>query len=140
MAYLVDDIINFLKEQLNVERVEANSDIYKDLEANGDEFLEMIAEYSKKFNVDMENYNWYFHSDEEGVFSIGALFFKPPYKRVERIPVTPLMLTEFANKKKWDLQYPPHHIPARRVDLIINRALAFLTLGAMVVFALVKCG
>jgi len=140
MAYFVEEIIKFLEEQLKVERVEADSDIHHDLGVTGDEFFEMIAEYSKKFNVDLENYNWYFHSDEEGVLSIGALFFKPPYKRVQRIPVTPQMLTDFANKRKWDLQYPAHYIPARRWDLIINRVLAILTVAAMCVFAIVKCG
>jgi hypothetical protein len=69
----------------------------------------------------MNSYRWYFHAKEEGGWnSLGALFFKPPYKRVTHIPVTPKLLQDAANKGRWDLQYPPHTIPKRRWDLIIN--------------------
>ncbi len=47
----------------------------------------------------MSNYLWYFHCNEEGTGSIGGMFFNTPYKSVNRIPVTPKMLTEFANSK-----------------------------------------
>jgi len=71
------------------------------------------------YSVDMTAYLWYFHSDEEGN-NIGGLFFPPPYKRVKRIAVTPLLLTEFANTGKWDIEYPNHKIPQKRYDTLID--------------------
>ncbi len=55
----------------------------------------------------MTSYLWYFHSDVEGGWnSFGRSFFDLPYKQVKRIPVTPVMLADFARKGKWDIQYP----------------------------------
>jgi Protein of unknown function (DUF1493) len=137
--YTVQDIIVFLEEQLSVEGINADTDIYEELEVGGDDFFEMIAEYSKKFEVNVTEYLWYFHSDEEGIFSLGSMFFAPPYKRVQRIAVTPQMLTEFANNKSWTLNYPNHSIPRRRYDLIINRAAGFAIIIAMCLVTLKKC-
>jgi len=137
--YTTAEIITFLEEQLSVEKVLADTDIYQDLDIGGDDFFEMIAEYSKKFEVNISNYLWYFHSDEEGVFSFGALFFKPPYKRVTRIAVTPNMLTEFANSKSWGVNYPEHIVPTRRIDLIINRVTGITIILAMSLITLKKC-
>ena len=68
----------------------------------------------------MSGYLWYFHAAEEIGFGIGAIFFDPPNYRVKRMPVTPAMLTEFANKGKWDIVYPDHTLPKYRYDLLIN--------------------
>ena len=43
--------------------------------------------------------------------------------RVNRIPVTPSLLTEFANKCKWDIKYPNHKISKRHYDSLINQIL-----------------
>lgn len=48
--------------------------------------------------------------------------------RVEHIPITPLMLADFARTKKWEINYPPHTIPTKRYDLIINQVFAILLL------------
>ena len=137
--YEVNDIIVFLEEQLGVEKINPESDIYNDLEVGGDDFFEMMAEYSKKYDVNLSEYLWYFHSDEEGIFSLGALFFAPPYKRVKRIAVTPLMLTEFANSKKWGITYPKHSINSRRIDLLINRIAGGTIILVMCLITLKKC-
>ncbi len=91
-----------------------------DLGCYGDDFHELMEEYAKKFNVDMESYRWYFYTEEEGSSSIGGIFFKAPNETVERISVTPEMLLEFANKKKWGIEYPTHTVPRKRYDLLIN--------------------
>ena len=62
----------------------------------------------------MTDYLWYFHADEEGHSGIGQLFFKPPYEKVERIPVTPQMLADFIETKKWKVKYPEHDRPKSR--------------------------
>src|SRR6187551_1716604 len=117
-----DEIIDLIKVKTGTEKINSDSDIFNDLGVVGDDFDELLGEYHKKFDVNMDKYLWYFHADEEGQ-SIGGLFFKSPNKRVTRIPVTPKMLTEFANVKKWDIQYPEHKLPKYRLDIIINQTL-----------------
>ncbi len=121
----VDNIIGFLKELSGLQDIKSESDIFADLGMTGDDFHEMIDKYSKRYSVNMEKYLWYFHTNEEG-FNTGALFFKPPYKRVKRISITPQLLTEFANKGIWDMPYPDHNLPKRRYDIIVNQILTGL--------------
>lgn len=129
-----DEIIEFLKDLSGADKVEPNSDIGNDLGMDGDDFSEMIEKYSSKYSVDMTNYLWYFHHADEGSFNnIGGLFFDPPYKRVQRIPLTPSMLTDFANRGKWVIQYPDHKIPTKRYDMLVNQ----IIIGLVLVFILV---
>ncbi len=128
-----DDIIKFLKDLSGVDKVEPNADIGYDLGMQGDDFDEMIEKYSSKYSVDMTNYLWYFHHAEEGSSSIGGLFFDPPNKQVKRIPLTPSMLTDFANGGKWDINYPDHKIPKNRNDIRVNQ----IIFGLILLFILV---
>ncbi|MBC8053215.1 MAG: DUF1493 family protein [Sphingobacteriaceae bacterium] len=129
MVYSIDDIIHFLIEYSGEKTIIPTANIFLDLGLTGDDFHEFIEKYTEIFAVDMSDYLWYFHSDEEGSWnSIGGFFFDPPYKRVERIPVTPQLLTEIANKGKWDIKYPIHVLPARRYDIIINQVFAGMIL------------
>lgn len=85
-----------------------------------DDFHEMIERYSKQFDVNMDNYLWYFHAEEEPTINIGKYFHKPPYKRVSRISITPQTLENFVQSGVWNIKYPPHTLPKYRYDLIIN--------------------
>jgi hypothetical protein len=119
-----DVIIDFLKDKIGSDDIKVDSDLYSDLGVYGDDFDELISDYSKKFTVNMDKYLWYFHMTEEGgQCSIGGMFFTPPYKRIQRIPVTPKMLTEFANKAQWYIDYPEYKLPKRRWDILINQVL-----------------
>ena len=138
MKILINDIIDFLQNFTGRDDIKPNTDIFKDIGVVGDDFHEIIFKFSEKYSIDMKNYLWYFHTDEEGQ-NIGALFFNPPYRRVKRIPVTPEMLTEFANKSKWSIQYPKHEIPSKRYDLLINRIILGLFLIFIVITAIGKC-
>lgn len=129
MEYSVSDLQEFIRKISGAKQVNPNSDIFAEVGMVGDEFQEMIEKFADTFTVDMSDYLWYFHTDEEGYMSIGGIFFKPPYNRVTRIPVTPAMLTEFANKGKWDLKYPAHKLPAYRYDILINKILTGLFLA-----------
>jgi hypothetical protein len=122
-----DDIINFLKKKLGRKVISTDSDVYKDLGCVGDDFHELMEVYAKTFHVDLTDYLWYFHTNEEG-WSLGALFFKPPYSRVKRIPVTARMLLNFANSGKWAVKYPNHRLPKKRYDILINQIFAAFTL------------
>ena len=137
MKYTTTDIIKFLADLSGTDKIETGSDIFQDIGMSGDDFDEMIEKFSKQFSVDMKDYLWYFHCDEEGQ-NIGGTFFKPPYLRVKRIPVTPLMLTEFANNRKWNIIYPEHKLPKRRYDILINQILLGLFLAGIIIWAIVK--
>ncbi len=128
-----DEIKELLKGQSGVFPDRPDTDIFKDMGIVGDDFHEVIEKYSKKFDVDMTDYLWYFHTDEEGHGGLGQLFFKPPYGKVKRIPVTPKMLTDFTETKKWQIDYPEHDRPKSRPDLLINTTvLISLFIGLLV--------
>lgn len=134
--YAEADIISLIAKRLGIDEthIHSDTDIFLDLHCMGDDFHEMIGEYANIFQVDMSDYKWYFHANEEG-WSFGGGFFKPPYKRVTRIPVTPEMLTRFANTGKWDIQYPEHTLPKYRYDILIN----FVLFISIIFFAIRSC-
>lgn len=129
--YVVEDIIEFVKEETAVREVNATDDLFNDLGCVGDDYYEFMQAYSTRFKVDMTAFLWYFHADEEGQ-NLGGVFFKPPYMRVEHIPVTPNLLLEFANKGKWEIDYPKHKLPKRRYDMLINYAIGFLLIAYVI--------
>lgn len=124
------------KTGCDYEEVKENTDIDHDLGCTGDDFDELISEYSAKFHVNMDNYLWYFHTYEEGHSnSLGRLFFKPPHERVKHIAVTPTVLLQSANAGIWTLVYPEHKLPKQRYDILINQILVIL----LIVFVIYKC-
>ena len=137
MKVTEEEIIRFLKEETFEENVTSTTDIFNECGVSGDDFHELIEKYQKTFNVNMETYLWYFHADEEGNNFIGGSFFKPPYKRVNRIPITPKMLTEFGNIKKWEIEYPKLTLPKRRYDIIFNQIILIL-LSIYLIYYLIK--
>ncbi|MBV4360173.1 DUF1493 family protein [Pinibacter aurantiacus] len=127
--YTLDEIVNLIAEKsgCDVSEIKPDSDISNDLGCWGDDFDELMSEYCAKFKVDMSSYLWYFHTEEEGYEnSIGRAFFKAPYEQVEHIPVTPRVMLESANSGKWSLTYPPHTLPKRRYDGLINLVVILL--------------
>ncbi|MBK7434198.1 MAG: DUF1493 family protein [Chitinophagaceae bacterium] len=135
--YNLTDILNLVSKKTGCYDATGSSDIESDLGCYSDDFHELISEYSKTFTVDMTSYLWYFHTGEEGN-NFGGYFFKAPYERVKRIPVTPDMLLEFANKGKWDLKYPPHKIPKKRYDILINTVLVLLAIAFAIYYWFIK--
>jgi hypothetical protein len=134
--YTASEMIDFLTNEALLHDLRLEDDLLSDHGLDGDDFHELIDAYQKRFAVDMSGYCWYFHAGEEG-YSIGALFFDPPYKRVKPIAVTPAMLLEFANKGSWSIDYPEHQLPKQRWDIIINQVCIVFFL-AMMMYACVK--
>lgn len=126
-----------LVESYSLSHAQPDSDLFEHLGIRGDDFHELIAKFAKKYSVDMSEYLWYFHSDEEG-FNPMEMFVTPPYKRVSRIPITPQLLSEFAFKKKWKIDYPVHQLPKRRWDLRVNTILVIGFLLAFGIWILIK--
>ena len=128
--YSLGDIIELVEDKTGSDEVTADVDIESGLGCSGDDWDELIQEYAGRYKVDMSSYLWYFHTDEEGHSnSIGRAFFKAPYETVTRIPVTPQMLLDFANKGKWGICYPPHTLPKRRYDIIVNQIVVVLVIA-----------
>lgn len=133
----VSEIIKFIKHETLIEMRE-DSDIWR-RGTVGDDFAELMEAYAKQFGVEMNGYRWYFHHEDEG-WNLGGLFFKPPNRRVKRIPVTPKMLASFANQGRWSIDYPEHHIPKKRVDILFNQLCAGAILLLMIWFLISKYG
>jgi len=133
------DIYEFItkSEGIPIEKMQVNSDLNDELGIDGDDFSELMELFKKEFGVNMENYRWYFHHGEEG-WSIGTLFVKPPYARVQRIAVTPRLLLQAATAREWPITYPEHHLPSRRYDILIDQiALLGLALLGLALLGLV---
>jgi len=115
------EIIDFIEKEYWKSNLKSDSDIFDMVKIDGDDCDELIIKYSEKYSVNMDNYLWYFHHQEEASINrLGSMIFKTPDKLVNRIPITPNMLTEFANSKTWNLDYPEHKFPKYRYDLIIT--------------------
>ncbi len=100
----LNEIRNFLEDYSSVYSDNPDIDIFKDMGIKGDDFHEMINTYAEKYGIDMTDYLWYFHCNEEG-HSIGKTFITTPYEKVKRIPVTPKILASFIETKKWKVDY-----------------------------------
>lgn len=129
------DIYDFIADVsgVKVDKLKPDSDLNVDLGIEGDDFFELEAEFERVFSIDMSKYRWYFHHGEEGGLSIGRLFFKPPYSRVERMPITPELLLISVNLRRWPITYPEHHIPTQRLDIVFDK----IFFGIMAVVGLI---
>jgi hypothetical protein len=119
----LEKVLTFLKEKTGMEDLHADTDLYAH-GVTGKQFNELVRSFGRRFNVNTENYLWYFHTDEDGM-NFGAIFVKPPHERVKRIPVTPFMFAEFAEMGSWTIEYPPHEIPGSRLDHLLNVIIVF---------------
>lgn len=135
MKPTIENILDFVAEYSGKEKLQESSDIEGELGVYADDWHDMIEKFGEIYQVDMTSYLWYFHSREEG-FTIGSLFFKAPYERVERIPITPSALLRIATKQKWDIEYPEHELPKRRYDLIIGTGVLVIVIGLWVWYGL----
>ena len=123
------EIIDFIETEYWKSNLQSNSDIFEIVRISGDDCYELIEKFSKKYDVDISNFLWYFHHEEEGSWnSIGGYLYKSPYKLVKRIPITPKMLTKVAETKKWEINYPYNKLPEKRKDILFNKIVLIVTL------------
>ncbi|MDV6329934.1 DUF1493 family protein [Asticcacaulis sp. 201] len=117
-----------------------DADLFKALDIYGDDADEFIVEFGQRFDVDVGGYLWYFHTREE-CWNPGALFFKPPNRRVTPIPISVSLLRKAQLEKHWPITYPVHALPKRRWDILISQVvclfpLALVGLGLILKFVL----
>jgi hypothetical protein len=119
------EIYTFLHEVSAVpeSKLSPSADLECDLGITGDDFFELVEQFSREFKVDMSTYRWYFHHGDEVTFNPGALFFKAPNRQVQRIPVTPALLVEATNAGRWPVAYPEHRLTPHRYDILATYAL-----------------
>jgi hypothetical protein len=131
-----NDLAEWVKRQTGHRGpIDDDTSVQKDLGVYGDDMHELMAAYGERYKVDMATYLWYFHTREEG-WNIGALFVRPPNRRVPRIPITIGMLRKFADSGEWSVDCPQHELPERRYDTLINLIFAaFLVLGIVALLA-----
>ena len=113
-----------------------DADLERDFGITGDDFSELMEAFSKEFCVDMQAHLWYFHHEEEAAFNPGALFFPPPSRQVQRIPVTPNLLLKAANSGRWPVKYPDHVLYKYRYDLLLGYSIVGITALALAVVLL----
>lgn len=111
---------------------EGDADLFDQFGIDGDDASDFMTAFGACFDVACEDYRWYFHHREEG-WNIAALFFAPPNRRVERIPITPDILVRIIETAQWPVQYPPHVLPKVRWDVRLNQSmlLVAIALGAL---------
>ena len=122
----IETIYGFImrSERILTGELTPNSDLHDDLGITGDDFSAIMRKFEHEFNVDMQNYRWYFHHTENGALGISGLFINSPSYRVPHIPVTPRLLLQAATEGSWPVQYPDHDLSGKRYDITIDRVLA----------------
>ncbi len=107
-----------------------DTDLFERFGIEGDDASEFMETFASRFEIDAENYRWYFHHRDEGT-NFGALLFKPIYERVKRIPITPDILIEAIESKQWPVAYPPHEVPPVRWDIRANQLVLAISVVAL---------
>jgi|CXWL01.1.fsa_nt_gi hypothetical protein len=124
-------VLKFLQEFWGETKpLQDDSDLFGELGIDGDDAFEFIDKFTVTFGIDASNYRWYFHHGEEGQ-NLGGLFFAPPYRCVDHIPVTLKTLIGAVETKLWPITYPDHKLPRVRWDLRLNQAFALLAFGGL---------
>ena len=124
----LDDIYQFIQAEIpkaEGDRLGATTDIFGTFDIQADDCATFMEKFAQKFKVDLDGYLWYFHHGEAGL-NLGGFLIKPPYERVERIPITPEILLKAATKRRWKLTYPDHTLPKKRWDMVVNKIILFL--------------
>lgn len=110
-----------------------DTDLFHTFGIDGDEAGDFMDRFASQFDVNADNYRWYFHHGEEGI-NFGGVFFAPPNRRVKRIPITLRTLVEAAETKTWPINYPDHELPRVRWDIRFNAFVTALALGGLVLW------
>jgi hypothetical protein len=131
MKYTIENIIDFLKEQSLEDEINAQTNVCDDIGMSGDDFDEMMTAFAEKFSVDMASYLWYFHSEEEGSWTTLSLFPRAN-EQVKRIPLTPTILTDFANLGKWDMVYPEHKVTLTEYNDYFTLSIFIILIGVII--------
>ncbi len=101
-------IIEFvmMKACLSEREITLESDLLNDLKIDGDDYFELIEEFSQRFNIDKSQYRWHYHHNSEGGCNPLFIFYNPFLKNRTPIPIRIKDLVNFVRKGKIEIQYP----------------------------------
>lgn len=105
-------------------------DLFEQYGIDGDDAGDFMEGFVTRFGVNADSYRWYFHHRDEGT-NFGALLYKPIYKRVNRIPITPDILVKAIETKQWPIKYPHHELPPVRWDIRVNQLLLAISVAGL---------
>ncbi len=71
-----------------------------------------VQTYAVRFRVDIRGYRWWFHHRDHGVFAMPLVALDHAGREIH-IPLTAEMLAGFAERGRWDIDYPPHRLGLR---------------------------
>ncbi|MDI9309369.1 MAG: DUF1493 family protein [Limnohabitans sp.] len=109
------EIIAFIKDEFWETDLNSYSDVFCEVGIDGDDCYDFLMRYSDFFCVDIKSFLWYFHYQAEGnLCSFSNFFSQVPNESVTYIPITVKMLSDFANSKKWNINYPVHELPSKK--------------------------
>ncbi|MCU9848288.1 DUF1493 family protein [Defluviimonas sp. WL0024] len=130
------DVAAFVEEQLG-RRLDpvAEADILAATGCDGDDAFAFLEAFATRFGTDLSGYRWEFHHADEGSLFAPGWPFRPPDRRVARIPISLDLLTEAAQRQIWPLSYPPHRPDRRRFDRFNLSIAVALVIAVILVLA-----
>jgi hypothetical protein len=134
-----EQVLEFVGRFATTKMIADSADLFFEAGIDGDDAFEFVDAFAAQFAVDISGYRWYFHHGEEG-HNLGGLFFRPPYDRVDHIPVTLDLLIKAVELKRWPIVYPPHELPETRWDTRINLGCFVIALASLGLWAFFQFG
>ena len=89
--------------------------------------------YAMRFRVDLRGYRWWFHHRDHGVLAMPLVALDQDGNEI-RIPLSAEMLAGFAERGRWEVDYPPHRLGLRSAWWAV---LVFGIVGLVLVYAIV---
>ena len=114
-----------------------DQDLLRATGMDGEDANAFFDAFARKYSVNMNDFLWFFHYTAD----------EPPYwRRVKPVgrdgrafpmlPITPRLLADAANERRWPLEYPTHRLSVSRWPMIVmfvllaSLVLAVTVLGA----------
>ncbi len=87
----------------------ADGDLFDAFAIAGDDGNEFLQDFAVRFDVNLDGFLWYFHYNaNEPPGAETSWPYTPDGRRLSRIPLTPRLLAEAANRRVWPVEYPEH--------------------------------
>ena len=104
----------FLAERTGtgLERIDPSTRLDEDLGLFGGEVDDLVRDLAKVFRIDIREYRWHYHADEEQRTPLSWIL-APRQRRVPRIPLRTRDLVESARRGSWSIAYPDTDIVPR---------------------------
>lgn len=71
----------------------------------GEDVWELVLNFSKRFDVNVNGFRWYHHTGPDGCNPLW-LFYRPWWARKTYVPIRLLDLIESARRGQWSIEYP----------------------------------